>query len=748
MHLIKYSSLLDGHTSSRFAAFTLCFAASLWAMESHGSQPELHSLHTYGDFLDGEFENTSLLPNGEVVLGPSTQVIAKGLPGPVMDLVETGDGRLFVATAKPAKIFEIPKKGPPKLWATLDAPLVTKLLPWKKDRLIALLGPNKGLWVFDLKAPKEKRIVQKVAFKGKGLLFDAAWSGKELLIVGGGKEGALLKWVPGQKEFKVLATVEEKYLRSIASRRTKQGNIVAIGSAEKGVVYQWSASDGLKAKFDAEPGEVTDIVIDSSGTIFAAFVDANGKLTKNITSRSKGPKEKKSNGKKPKKKAKKPRAVKSSEVIRIDPNGQIEVLWQSKKHGGYALALVRGQLLLGTGSDGRIYSLDPSGEQRAQLYSRVKEHDEISTIHVSKKRGLLLGTNHGNGVHILSTSMAMSGVYFSAPLNAKSMAHYGELAWESRVPQGTQLEFSVRVGNTEEPDSTWSKFSPAIVAPGHPGLGVGQYAQIRVKLNRKGKNVPSFSSLRLAYLVDNRRPMIGKVEVLSNGWHVERRKREKTKNRTVTIGEDAFEKFLDIGGQRLPSGKKRASVQQTVKEGARTVFVWAEDLDHDVLRYRFFIGALDNENRVQKWEPLKEWSGDAFVSLDGRRLKEGRYRIQCEVDDVPTNGFERARRDKGVSPIFEIARTEPAFSQIRAFGTEKETQIEFELAAAFPLAAVQCAAAKEEWVPLTPADGILDGKKERFSVSFPGPFLFKAISCVAIDEAGNAARADIPIKSR
>lgn len=72
-------------------------------------------------------------------------------------------------------------------------------------------------------------------------------------------------------------------------------------------------------------------------------------------------------------------------------------------------------------------------------------------------------------------------------------------------------------------------------------------------------------------------------------------------------------------------------------------------------------------------------------------------------------------------------------------------RVKLDVAAALPLTVVRCSAAGDEWVPLDPKDGIVDGRSESFDVEMDSTGKFNAVSCEVYDEALNFNRIDIPI---
>lgn len=716
------------------APLALVVALVIVTGSASATRVKVHHLDGYADFAAGDFEGTRLDATGNVQPGSALDVLTAVLPGPVLGLARGRDNALYAATARPGRIWRITPGREPELFAELARPLVTALLPGPGESLIAVTAPGGGVHFLDLRGKSPPRVVEA---SGVDMLLGAAMIGNDLYVVGGGNEGVLLQLPAGATSFTTLAKVREAHLRSIAvaSARGKGAARVVVGGGEEGIIYTWEAGR-LRALLDATPGEVTAIVVDQQGRIFASLVDADGKLSAGGTSRDEEGDRDRS----------KPREVKSAEVVRIDPDGRNTVLWQSKQHGAYALALHRGSLLVGTGARGRVYELDPEGRKGSSMIARVPGHDEVTALLPQRDGAVLIGTAHGGGVYRTSPRPPSSAVYLSQPLDAGSLARYGVVDTQGFVPQGAAIKVQLRTGNTSVPDETWSPFSQEFVGRGVPEVPLGRYAQLRVELVQGAAGAaPQLVAVRASYLEHNRAPEVARVEILAPGWRVSLSEREPPDSRSVTFGERPFQAFLERPGSKLPTLGERPSGKQVWAPGWRTAYVWAEDPDKDALRYRYFLGRAGPAGTVSGWELVQDWSEEPFYSFEAARLADGAYRLKVECDDAATNGPSRALPDAAETPVFRIDHQRPKLEAARAVRKGREYQVQFTARAAVPLAAVRCAGAGTDWLPLDPVDGLVDATEERFDTLLPAGHLFDGVSCELLDEAGNHARADIPV---
>jgi len=710
------------------------------------SRTRVHALEAPSDFADGTFDGTSLTDDGAVVLGPSLTPFVSVIGGPVLALATTADGAVYAGTSSPARVFRMFKDRAPELVVELKAALVTALVPLDGSTLVAFTSADAAAHFIALRATGAGEVKRTVAAPDVKFLLGAVKDGDTLYVVGGGEGGALLELAKGATAFTTLGTVKEKTLRSVARAPFAGRKGLVVGGGDDGLVYVYDGR-ALRSLVDAEPTEVSSLVVDTKGRTFAALVDAQGKVTDGATARdAAAPPADDKEASKAKPKEKKARKVKSAEVLRIDPDGSVHVLWQSKKHGAYALLLDKRGLLVGTGGDGQVLLLDPEGRRGATVLGSAKDADEIVALTTSKAGDVLLGTAHGGGVVELSAARRSKGQFTSGVVDAKQVARYGHLDFAGAVPDGAKVTLEVRTGGNAEPDDTWSAWSPSLASAGVPVVPAARYAQVRATLEAKGNVDVALGFVRLAYLTSNRPPEIAELEVVAPGWKVRHAERERSDARSVTFGKGAFKKFAQPRGSSAPVLDERPSGKQSFDAGHRTVYAFVEDPDGDALRYRFSLAKVSPRGDTGPYAVVKEWSEEPFVSLDMARLKDGAYRVRVETDDMPTNGPARALGDARESPTFDVAHQPPRFASARATPGPSSVRVVLDVEALAPLTLVACSAGGADWVPVDPSDGILDTAKERFDTTLPLPTTeaaLRAASCLARDEAGNEARTDL-----
>ncbi len=722
------SLLVGGRVRS--VSFGLVIAL-LCSVTASASQTRVHAVEG-GELLAGELDGAGINGEGHIVSGPEMKDVVSMVPGAVLSIARAGDGQLYLGTGSPGRVYRVNGSEFVELHQP-DKPLVTAVLPVGSDTLVALTTPDAGADVINLTTKKTERVTAPAKLLLAGIVVDNV-----VYAVGSGDDGGVvLRLLRGATGFETVVTTKEP-LRSIAARTVGGKTRIVVGGAEEGVVYE-VVGNSVRGLLDAAPGEVTALQIAADGTIFAALADSEGRLSRQATARAKSDDEESDD----KKVAAKARRVKGGELWRIDVDGTPRVVWQSKAHAPYALALdsERGRLLVGTGPEGRVLSVGLQPTSRASVLSRRKGADEITALLV-EKGATLLGTAHG-GALLSLTPTTITSSWLSRALESDGRARYG--LTRVIVEQGT-ARVSLRTGNTKDPeDGSWGPWSTAKPAsPTGVVLEVEPATSVQLKIELSAG--AAVSGAFVAYLPDNHAPEIAAIDVLAPGWRVTTNPRQPPESRSVTFGEKPFSRFLDRRGAQNPTMEERPYGKQTFDVGYRTIYAYAEDPDKDALVYRFFLGRQQGGAAPTTWKSLGEWSDEPFVSLEASRLADGDYRVKVEVSDSPTNGAVRALADTRISVPFVVSHRAPLVSAASATRQDRAVRIAFDVDAALPLVSVRCSTDLSEWLPLDPKDGILDAAQESFSTTLPATKETDAVSCEIYDEALNFQRFDVAVR--
>src|SRR5947207_15780025 len=101
MHFTRVRAL----TAAAVAAVLLPAAAI------HASNPKFFQTATQADFLRGDVENVSLDPQGQLTLGPATELVYETAAPFLWALVTQPDGTMFAGTGNEGKVFKVDSSG-------------------------------------------------------------------------------------------------------------------------------------------------------------------------------------------------------------------------------------------------------------------------------------------------------------------------------------------------------------------------------------------------------------------------------------------------------------------------------------------------------------------------------------------------------------------------------------------------------------------------------------------------------------
>jgi|GEM_PF-1097106 len=746
----------------RLPSLSLLFVVvtTLACLSASATTVQVQDLNDRAALEQGDFHNARVDADGRVVTAPVLQPLAEGLPGPVLSAVAVKGG-FVIASSGPGQLHFSSGKGS-KLLVELPFPLLTKVLSVDANTVAVLAGPKGGVTFVDVKT---KTVIGTSTVESAKTLFDGVVHNGRLYVVGGGDEGVFMsakvsdlladakksdakaddakvakadakssdasgdKEAPKDPLWTRHASTAEKHLRSLAVDTKRKGTSAAkpafvLGGGKDGVVYRF-ANNKLSALFDGKTNEVTDVVVDDKGRVFASLVSADGKWSDGGTPRDK-------------RLAKGPpaRKVKSTEVVRIDVDGAVNMLWQSKRTGAYALAFHGGKLVVGTGSQGRLMALDVAGKNAPNFYTEADGHDELTSLfHAGKD--LMATSAHTGGLLRLQPKASGTGSYYAPVVDAKHNARFGAV---TATGQG-QLKLFVRTGNTKKPDETWSSFAP-VDGRHKSGAARARYAQVKVDLVAGSV----LEGLRLAYLPQNRAPEIERVELVAPGYKLRLNPvDEKNPTRSVTFGDNPFKKTPDARTVLRPKAKERSG-KQTKALGHQAFYVHVTDVDKDVLRYQWWL-----RRRGEGTFTLVEDFGDApFLSVATARLAAGEYQVKVVVDDGGSNGAQRRLRDAATSGWFHVDHAPPMVSGASAMRVKGKrlgmVRVQFSVSAQHPVVRMQCAADGDDWQLVEPTDLLADDVKETVDVTLPLASRFGAVRCEVVDEGGLSTVVSIPVR--
>ncbi len=214
-------------------------------------------------------------------------------------------------------------------------------------------------------------------------------------------------------------------------------------------------------------------------------------------------------------------------VYRIDPQGFVSEVFRESVMILKIVPTPDGRLLIGTGNEGQVYSVNPAQEETTILADI--ESEQIPAMMIEPDGRVLLGTANPARVLTLEPGNADSGTFTSNVLDATSTSLWGTLNLTARVPDGATLAVQTRTGNVGDPDeAAWSKWAQAAVFTPDADRGPLQpleakidspparYLQYRLQFNGGRDATPTVDGISLAYIVPNIRPSLTSITASYN----------------------------------------------------------------------------------------------------------------------------------------------------------------------------------------------------------------------------------------
>jgi hypothetical protein len=731
----------------------VALSVAMLALRVHASSPKFFQAATQAEFLKGDVENLSIDSQGELSLGPATELAYETSAPFLWSIVAQTDGTMFVGSGNEGKVYKIDPQGNGSVFydspelevhALAPAPNGGLYIGTSPDGKIYLVDRNgtakpffssddKYIWALAVDAhgnlfagTGEKGIVYKISPDGHGAPFyktnathatALAFDRRGNLIVGTGTPGKVLRLDPDGKPFVLLDSpfqeirtlrFDEKgqlYVAALSGRGSSGGSPTSTSDVDRG------APEPTRAPVPSVSAEITSISIVDVGASAQTATPHEDR-----------------------------RAAKGA-VYRILSDGAWDQLWESKDDSPYDLVFdQKGALMIGTGNKGKIYRLD-GDLLKPTLLARASAQ-QVTSFYRNPRGQLFYSTANPGKLFRLATERASRGTYESDSRDAQIVSTWGALTWHGTTPAGTRVELFTRSGNTETPDDTWSPWSAAYTNPeGSPITSPkARYLQWRAVLS--GQNsTPVVTSVSAAYLQRNLRPQVRSITVHPPG--IVFQKPYSTGDPELAGFEDQSTPDRRLAAQAAAqSGAASSSTlgRRTYQKGLQTLSWRADDDNDDDLVY----DVMYRREGETVWKVLRKGVTETILVWDTTTVANGTYFIKIVASDSPANASGDALTGEMDSNAFEIDNTPPTIA-VRSVRMERgRTLIGFEVKDDHsPIQKVEYSQDGQRWHGVFPIDGIADSKDERYELSIDGDIGERGVTLRASDAMNNVASAQV-----
>lgn len=672
------------HPSTAFAVNT-----SFWRMDS---APE---------FLQGEqVLGVSIDSDGFLTLGPAWDSVATRVPDVsyIWSLARDSKGRVWFGTGDNGGIYRWTRgEGARLVWKT-GASEITAMAVDSQDNLYAASAP--GGEIFRVTAKGDTSRYYKTGE-------ESIWA---LLV---GKDGALYAGTgPHGKIFQVTGPgkgsvyAETRDVNVLALAWGKDGALLA-GTGAKGLLVRVEGAGRQRVIYDADADEIRAIAVLADGSV--AVGASKGQASSRSSGSGGG-----SGGSSPYAVEVTPTSGGRSGVYLVQPDGSARLLYAPAVDYIYAMIPADEQSVwVATGDPGVIFRVSTN-----RKYALLGAPDEKQVLALIRSGGeTFAATGNPAVLYALGSGPAREGTYLSDAHDLRSVASWGRVLVSLRDGDAT---WSSRSGLSQTPDEGWSDWSPE--APiGAGGASIqsppARFLQYRLRLKRKGSDVPLLSSVEVSYRQRNLPPEIGTIQVYGPDMPFMEGGPEY---RPPQISQ-TFPSGLKVEYSMPRSGPRAVSDASAAwARGVRTVTWEAADPNGDDLMYDVLIRGDDEK----EWRKLASDRKDRVVSWDAESYANGTYRIKVVASDKIDNPPDVALTTERTGPVVRIDNVPPRIEGLKSSQGSGLTGRGVVVSgtavdADSRIAVIEYSVDGGEWSQVFPEDGLYDQQNETFRIPIP-----------------------------
>lgn len=649
-------------------------------------------LEKAADFKGGDLQGVAIDSAGGVRAGLTLSATPVPQAATIWSVLDQRDGSLLVGTGNEGKLVRV-QNGTSTVVAETKALAVTSLVEaWGGSVVLGTL-PNGKVMRFD-----RGKLSDLATLKGAEHVWQVAYDPRaQAVYAATGPEGKLFR-ITQTGDAQVYFDAEEQHLMSVA---VGPDGTVYAGASDKAKLYKIQGPGRATVLYDFGRTEVRAVAVAPNGDVYAIANDI--KPGSNLPQRqSKG-----AEGQPAGPVSAGAPAKGKGTLYRFSPDGRPDRLLEDGDEHFTSLVIGEGgQPYVGTGVEGRVYTVDRS--HNSVLVADTDER-QITALLLSGARQVVAASDPAV-LHPVKGIGGPDAVWTSKVLDAGIRARFGRIEWEATGA----VTISTRSGNTQEPDDSWSPWSPELAAPGTVQSPPARYLQIRARFGKDPRAV--LTDVHVSFITDNLRAVVTEVTAKS----------------PAERGNDDAIKASGGPISRKPETQLNIS--------------WKVDNpDKDELRYRLKYRMVGTNTWYDLTKPNEKLTKDSYT-WDTADLPEGRYKIKVIATDELSNPPDLVTSDELESGVVLVDNTPPTLEGLKLVGRRLSAVA---LDGVGPIQRIEVSVAgSDEWRPLLPKDGILDEQREELDVDLSsllpaGPAL---ISVRVYDGADNFVVRTLPFR--
>jgi WD40 repeat protein len=385
-------------------------------------------------------------------------------------------------------------------------------------------------------------------------------------------------------------------------------------------------------------------------------------------------------------------------IYRIDPDGFVTEIFRQPV---LVMSMLEkdGSLLVGTGSDGLIYQVNPAAEETVVL-AKVEPKQVLSLL-ASRDGRVLLGLANVGGIEAMEGGFAAEGTLTSPVLDATQISRFGKIRLHGSLPAATALTLATRSGNVQDPSKTgwspWSDEMPAVEFVQVPSP-TARFMQYRLTLaSRDSKSTPLLNEVDVAYQMPNLAPVVKAVKVGAS-----------TTSATALVAA--------VTAAATPGATPTAPSPDANR--IQTISWEAEDANGDALQYSLSF----RSGSKSPWILLKDKLTDTHFDWDTRTVADGRYEIRVIASDAAANPPGMGKTGTRVSNPVVIDNTPPVIGDVKSTVAGSEVTVSAKAVDRTSIvSAIEYAVdSSTDWQLVLPSNKIFDSPEETVNFTLRG----------------------------
>ena len=691
-----------------------------------GRMPTVWNHTSRTDFLKGDMKNVSSCTEDNLLLSASLEPFKELNDTYIWCLLPDGSGSVYTGTGNKGVIYKIAPDGAESVLFDSPELEVHCLAKDSMGNIYAGTSPNGIIYKID-PAGKAETLFD----AGEKYILALVVDGKDNLYASTGDKGRVYKIGPDGK-VKIALDSPENSVLSLAV--DKDDNIYA-GTGQSGLIYKISPSGAASVLYDSDQAAITALAVTKDGTLYAGSSPKGViyKLTPGVSP-----------------KVVYDKAKKSITSITVDESGDV-----------YAASLVE------------IYRIMPDDSICA-----IQNKKDLQFLSLTSHDGVLYaGTGNIGSIWRANIGNITEGVYESPIHDCKLPSSWGVIRWTADTPKGASIMLQTRMGDTPEPDATWSGWSPVYTSSEARIVGSpARYIQYKATLTSEDPSVsPKLKDVSIVYLPKNQQPKVALVNPKGgDSWSGKKDVRWKGKDPDKdSLSYQVF--YSSDGGAKwtlLDNGMKTAEPNSEEPEESDEEI--PEDLGEDIPPFEQKDVMAEVEAELDKHpdippemreqilaeaeamsqagdmvppsapptsSPNKNGTKRTKQSWDTTKMKDGEYIIKVVASDKSSNPVGALTKED-ISEAFTVCNTPPTvnvFDETITVGGDNSASAEgFASHEMVAVVGVQFRVDGGDWAAAAASDGIFDTGSEPFIITTE--VLTKGdhkIDVKAIDEAGN-----------